>query len=54
MLALFLFILLVAVALGLIGIAVKGLLYLLVIGVIVFLLNFVLLGTGLRRRRPAR
>jgi hypothetical protein len=54
---LFLLLVLVAVALGIVGVAAKGLIYLLVIGIIVFLLAFVLLGRGLgrsRRQRPAR
>lgn len=54
--ALFLLVVLAAVALGIIGVAVKGLLYLLVIGIVIFLLDFVLLGASLgrRRRRSAR
>lgn len=44
-----------AIALGIIGVVIKGLLYLLIIGIVFFLLAFVLLGTRLRRpRRPAR
>jgi hypothetical protein len=54
--ALFLFIIIVAIVLGIIGAVVKGLIYLLAVGVVVFLLDFVLLGTVLRgrRRRPPR
>ena len=53
--AFFLFLVLVAVALGIVGTAVKGLLYLLVIGVAVFLVAFIVLGLRLRRgRRPVR
>jgi hypothetical protein len=54
--ALFLLIVLVAVALGIIGAVVKGLLYLLIIGIIVFLCDFIFLGANLRGRgrRPAR
>lgn len=53
--ALFLLIVLVAVALGIVGIAVHGLIYLLAIGVVVFVVAFVVLGFRLRgRRRPAR
>lgn len=48
----FLFLVLVAVALGIVGAVVKGLLYLLVIGVVVFLCAFILLGARVRRRRP--
>lgn len=55
----FLLLILVAVALGIVGAVIKGLLYLLVIGVIVFLGAFVVLGLRLRtgrgrRRRPVR
>jgi hypothetical protein len=52
---LFLFLVLVAVALGITGAVVNGLIYLLVIGIVVFLLALVLLGRGVGRgRRPAR
>lgn len=57
MLSLFLLFIIAAVALGIIGVVVKGLLWLLVIGIIVFLADFILLGAGLRRgrrRHPAR
>lgn len=53
--AVFFFLLLVAVVLGIIGWVVKGLLFLFAIGVVVFLLAFVLAGArSRRRRRPAR
>jgi hypothetical protein len=51
--ALFLFIVLVAVALGIVGVAVEGVFYLLIIGIVVFLLAFVVLGLR-ARRRPVR
>ena len=52
---LFLLLIIAAIALGIIGAVIKGLLYLLIIGIVVFLLAFVLLGTRVRgRRRPAR
>lgn len=51
--ALVLFLILVAVALGIVGVVVKGLIYLLIIGIVVFLAAVVLLGRG-RRQRPAR
>jgi hypothetical protein len=52
----FLLLVLVAVVLGIVGVVVKGLIYLLIIGIVVFLLDLVLLGVFLRgrRRRPAR
>lgn len=46
----FLLLLLIAVALGIVGAVVKGLLFLLVIGVVVFLLSFVFVGFRLRAR----
>lgn len=49
--ALFLLIVIVAIALGLIGVVVKGLLFLLFIGIVVFLLDFLFLGARLRGRR---
>lgn len=55
--ALFLVFILAAVALGIVGVVAKGLIYLLVIGIVVFLLDFILLGAllrGRRRRRPVR
>lgn len=50
--AFFLFLLLVAVALGIVGEVVKGLFFLLIIGIVVFLCAFILLGLRMRRRRP--
>lgn len=54
--ALFLFFLLVAVALGIIGVVIKGLFFLLVIGVILLIIDLIALGFagGRERRRPAR
>ena len=52
MIAFFLFLVIVAIALGIVGVVVKGLLYLLVIGIVVFLGAMVL--GGLRMRRPGR
>lgn len=54
MLSLVLFLVLVAVVLGLIGFVVKGLLWLFFIGILVLLVSFALAGRGLRRRRPSR
>jgi hypothetical protein len=55
--AVFLFLILLAVVLGIVGVVVKGLFYLLLIGIAVFLLAFVLaarmMGSA-RRQRPAR
>jgi hypothetical protein len=54
--AIFLLIILIAVALGIIGAVIKGLIFLLVIGIIIFLASFVIFGFRLRRRRhrPSR
>jgi hypothetical protein len=49
--ALFLFIILVAVVLGLVGAVVHGLIWLLVIGIVLFLANLVFGGARLRGRR---
>jgi hypothetical protein len=54
--ALFLFVLLLAVVLGVVGVAAKGLMWLLVIGVVLLLADLVGFGWfgGRRRRRPVR
>ena len=56
MIAFFLLLIIVAIALGIVGVVVKGLLYLLVIGIVVFLGAMVLGGLGMRRsgRRQTR
>ena len=57
MLAFFLLLVLVAMVLGIVGVVVHGLLYLLIIGIVVFLGALVLGGLRMRRRpsrRPAR
>lgn len=56
MIALFLLVVIVAIALGIVGAVVKGLIFLLIIGIVVFIANFVFLGGHLRgrRRRPSR
>ena len=53
MLALFLLLVIVAIVLGIVGVAVKGLLYLLIIGIVVFL-GALLLATLRMRRRPGK
>jgi hypothetical protein len=52
--ALFLLFILAAVALGILGVVLNGLFYLLIIGIVIFLIDLVFLGSQLRRRRPAR
>lgn len=56
MLALFLLIVIAAIVLGVVGVVVKGLIYLLAIGVILFVLNLLFAGLRFRhsRRRPTR
>src|SRR6266702_4745746 len=51
MLAFFLLLVIVAIVLGIVGVVVKGLLYLLIIGIVVFL-GALLLGALRMRRRP--
>jgi hypothetical protein len=51
---LFVLVIIVAIALAIIGAVVKGLLYLLVIGVVVLLADSTFLSARLRERRPAR
>ncbi|MDX3770277.1 MULTISPECIES: hypothetical protein [unclassified Streptomyces] len=50
--ALFLFLILVAIALGIIGTVAEGLAYLLIIGIVVFVADLVLF--GMRRSRRSR
>jgi hypothetical protein len=52
--SLFLFIILVAVVLGIVGAVVHGLIWLLIIGIVVFLANLVLGGARLRGRSSKR
>jgi len=49
--ALFLFVIIVAIALGLVGAVVKGLFYLLIIGVVLFLADLVFGGIRMGRRK---
>jgi hypothetical protein len=57
MIALFLLLVIVAIALGIVGVVAKGLLYLLIIGIAVFLAALILAALRMRRRpgrHPAR
>jgi hypothetical protein len=57
MIALFLLLVIAAIVLGIVGMVAKGLLYLLVIGIVVFLAALTLAALRMRRRpgrRPAR
>jgi len=49
--ALFLLLIIAAVALGIVGVVVKGLFYLLLIGIVVVLIDLIVLGVRLGRRR---
>ncbi len=52
---LFLLLVIVAIALGIVGVVVKGLFYLLIIGIVVILIDLIVVGVRMsRRRRPAR
>ena len=53
MIALFLLLVIAAIVLGLVGVVAKGLLYLLIIGIVVFL-GALLFGALRMRRRPGR
>jgi hypothetical protein len=53
MLAFFLFLVIVAIVLGIVGVVAKGLLYLLFIGIVVFL-GALVLGALRMRRRPGK
>ncbi|GGQ10651.1 hypothetical protein [Streptomyces roseolilacinus] len=52
--AIFLFLVLVAVVLGLIGVAVEGMMYLLVIGAVVLVADLIFFGAHLSRRTRRR
>ncbi|HEX4257707.1 MAG TPA: hypothetical protein VH089_21615 [Streptosporangiaceae bacterium] len=52
--ALFLFIIIIAIALGIVGIVIKGLIWLLIIGIVIFLANLVFGGIRLGKRRGSR
>ena len=57
MIALFLLLIIAAIALGIVGVAAKGLLYLLIIGIVIFLGALTLAALRMRRRprkHPAR
>ena len=53
MIALFLLLVIAAIVLGIVGVAAKGLLYLLIIGIAVFLVALILAALRMRRR-PGR
>jgi hypothetical protein len=56
MIAFFLLLVIAAIVLGIVGVVVKGLLFLLIIGIVVFLGALLLAGLRMRRpgKRPAR
>jgi hypothetical protein len=48
---LFLLLVIAAIALGIVGVVVKGLFYLLIIGIVVILVDLIVVGVRLSRRR---
>jgi hypothetical protein len=52
--ALFLFIIIIAIALGILGVVLKGLFWLLIIGIVLFLANLVFGGIRFGRRRGTK
>ena len=52
--ALFLFIIIIAIVLGVLGAVLKGLFWLLIIGIVIFLANLVFGGMRLGKRRHSR
>jgi 1,4-dihydroxy-2-naphthoate octaprenyltransferase len=54
MIAFFLLLVIVAIVLGIVGVAAKGLLYLLFIGIVVFLAALIFAGLRMRRRPGKR
>ena len=52
--ALFLFVIIIAIALGILGVVLKGLFWLLIIGILLFLANLVFGGMRLGKRRGTR
>jgi hypothetical protein len=52
--ALFLLVIIVAIALGILGVVLKGLFYLLIIGIVLFLVNVLIGGMRMGRRRGRR
>ncbi|HEY0716059.1 MAG TPA: hypothetical protein VGD68_00450 [Streptosporangiaceae bacterium] len=52
--ALFLFIIIVAIALGILGVVLHGLLWLLIIGIVLFLANLVFAGIRFGKRRGTK
>ena len=52
--ALFLLIIIMAIALGIVGVVIKGLIWLLIIGIVIFLANLVFGGIRLGKRRGTR
>ncbi len=54
MIALFLLLVIAAVALGIVGVVAKGLFYLLIIGIVVFLGALLLAALRMRRRRARK
>ncbi len=52
--ALFLFVIIIAIVLGILGIVLKGLFYLLIIAIVIFLINLIIGSIRYGRRRGTR
>jgi hypothetical protein len=52
--ALFLFVIIIAIALGILGVVLKGLFWLLIIGIVLFLANLVFGGMRLGKKRGSQ
>lgn len=52
--ALFLLVIIIAIALGILGVVLKGLFFLLIIGIVLFLANLLIGGLRMGRRRGQR
>lgn len=51
---LFLFVIIIAIALGILGVVLKGLFYLLIIAIVLFLVNLVFAGVRFGKRRGTK
>lgn len=52
--ALFLFVIIIAIVLGILGVVLKGLFYLLIIAIVIFLINLIIASVRYGRRRGTR
>jgi membrane protein implicated in regulation of membrane protease activity len=52
--ALFLFVIIIAIVLGILGVVLKGLFYLLIIGIVIFVINLIISSMRYGKRRGTR